>query len=327
VLDGAGAEDVDLAGEEGGEGGVHVLIDVDLVALQVGERLAGLVLIPLAEVGVPLKDHPLARAVGLDHEGTPGNDLLGVLVEAPHALDALGALFLVDRAEDVGRPGGEAGDGEGLGVGLGVDELQGVVVDLLDGDRLVADEEGVAAVGADVRVHVDPVGHDPVVGGDRLAVRPLHALPDLEGDLGLVLADLPGGGHVGNPLAGGGVANHQTGVVHRHQVGDAVGLGGDEGVHGAEVADGVIHQRAAGLRLPGLRGGPLGRPDEGLGQRPRGQQNRHRNNEPNRFPHRSLLLKTSQAAASGSALALGQRYRAPSLAVNFLQLPGTDQEG
>ena len=110
-------------------------------------------------------------------------------------------------------------------VGLWTDEPDRGRVDLLDGDGLAADGHHRQRRGDQILVLVDVlVPEHEVVGGEGVAVAPLHPAAEEERRGLAVRADLPGARDVGDELGARVVPVEQLVVV-----GDAVAVGGVEG--------------------------------------------------------------------------------------------------
>ena len=121
-------------------------------------------------------------------------------------------------------------------------ELDGVVVHLLTGGKLPFHHEHVAIIGTHVLVEDHPVeGEHHVVRGERLAVGPLEALAEVEGDGEAVLGDLPGLGQGRLHLIGDGVHLGEAGVKPRSDVRGARLLG-DVVVKGLGVIPSAHHK-------------------------------------------------------------------------------------
>ena len=237
---------VDLARHRLEVGGLAALDHVDRHAVDVGELLADRVHLPVE--GVALGD--LARHAGRLRGQLPRADARDILVQGHVGqlavplvpqLEAfgLGRLVEVVLVGEVGVKllqvvlGGEqpiATEGQHLleqAVGGGEGEDDRLIVHLGDGGRHGLHRQPRRKHRADLLVLVDVLKlEDDVVSRERRAVGPLHALAQVEGELGTIRTRLPTLGDVGDygrAIAGAA----QQGLVP-HPVGQAVvrGTGG-----------------------------------------------------------------------------------------------------
>ncbi len=266
---------VDLAGEHVEEERFDVLIDREGDAIEIGQL--GALAVDLPEIGIALDDNARGAAdIGLDDDPRVENRLVRV---APARRDLDVAVL---GAEEIG-PAGHAGRldhvvqlvvvlgqeltgvvlaeqrrmlaerrGELLeeqAVGAGELELDGVVVDLGDRRSLTLDRKDAGDDAVEIGI-LDAVldrEHD-IVGGEGLAVRPFHALAQMEDEGRAVLADVPALGDVRNCLGEVEVPAGQAHIADATQDAVVVVAAGEAATPGAaigaELVAGLDHFRA-----------------------------------------------------------------------------------
>ena len=207
-----------------------------------------------ADIRAPLD---VVVLVGHEHDLLAALPLLELVRPRAHGIRrVLGRFpelaFLGVLGEEVLGQHGRAPASESLGIGLRVDDPHRVRIQHLDVPHQL---EVVPVRRGSLRIHHGLVGEMDVLGGERLAVVPLHVFPQLEGQAEAVLAELPGLGHGGHPVQVL-VGLHQPVVDQTgHRVGGRVR--GDVGNEPGDIADGSLHE---GVAVGGLlvRGGLVG---------------------------------------------------------------------